>query len=264
MIPASPGPILFSFGSFSLRWYGVALSCAALAIFFVGSFFAKKRNISQSQFIDAGLLTLVMAVVGARILHVINEWWWYRDHLREIPALWHGGLAFHGALLFGFATVYVYTRRKKISFFDFTDVAILGVIVGQAIGRWGNYFNEELFGKPTTLPWGLQVHAQSRPAEFLASATFHPLFLYEMILNLAFFSLLFLLFKKFPLKSGLVTSIYLVGYSGIRFSLDLLRFDQAHIGPFSVAQWLCIVLFCVGALSAILLLRKKNLPSQPA
>lgn len=256
MIPASPGPIIFSLGAFSLRWYGVSLSLAALAIILIGSVFAKKRGIHQSQFIDAGMITLVLAVIGARILHVINEWWYYHNHLREIPVLWHGGLALHGALIFGLATVYFFTRIKKISFFNFTDVAVLGVVVGQAIGRWGNYFNEELFGKPTTLPWGLQVHPDARPAEFATQQTFHPLFLYEMLLNLCLFGLLYFLFKKFSNQQGLITAVYFMGYSVIRFSLDFLRFDQAHVGPLSIAQWISATFFLTASILLVFLIQR--------
>lgn len=257
MIPESPGEIAFSLGSFSLHWYGIALAFAAIVGVAVALRLGSQTGFKREDIIDAALLSVFAGFIGARIWHVWNEWWWYGDKPFEIWRVWEGGLALHGGIAFGLITLFFYTKRKKISLVQFLDFAVVGMIAAQAIGRIGNYFNQELFGKPSDLPWAILISPEHRPVEFAQFTTFHPLFLYEMLLNASLFLLLFfVIWKKFKGKPGVTLSAYFIGYGIIRFSLDFFRFDQFGFWGLTAAQWASIVMVCCGLIFFIRVFNK--------
>jgi phosphatidylglycerol:prolipoprotein diacylglycerol transferase len=170
-------------------------------------------------------------VLGARIYYVLFEWRQYQINWLEAVQIWRGGIAIHGALLGGLLAVIGFTRWKRLSFWQLMDVLVPSVALGQAIGRWGNFFNSEAFGLPTDLPWKLFIPAMSRPEQYLSEQYFHPTFLYESIWDLALFVLLVVLFTRRNsqgeplLANGAITCLYALIYSLGRFWIEGLRLD---------------------------------------
>jgi len=245
LIPQSPGYIFISIGDFTITWYGLCIVIAAAAGLFVLAQKTKHDKKFSESVLDIALWSIISGFIGARLYHVWNEWWWYQNHLSDIVKIWDGGLALHGGILFGFLTLVVFSRIKKIPLLALTDIAAPAFLIGQIIGRFGNYFNEELFGKPTNLPWALHISAAARPQEYFASQTFHPLFLYEIALNALLFLVLYNMLISTK-KRGILTAAYFIGYGAIRFSLDFLRIDQFGFGPFTLAQWVSLCLIFIG------------------
>jgi phosphatidylglycerol:prolipoprotein diacylglycerol transferase len=246
LIPQSPGYIFISIGDLAITWYGLCIVIAAAAGLYV---LLRKtqhnKKLSESIF-DIALWSIVAGFIGARAYHVWNEWWWYHDHLDHVYRIWEGGLAIHGGLLASMLVMFLLARKKKILFFQIAGLFAPALLVAQAIGRWGNYFNEELFGKPLHTWWALHVSLSARPVQYMAEQTFHPLFLYEMVLNLLLFAIIMIAWKKLSPTRGVITAIYFIGYGAIRFALDFFRFDQFGFGPFTLAQWVSLCLIFMG------------------
>jgi len=195
---------------------------------------------------DIAFWAVIAGFIGARMYHVWNEWWFYQNHLGDILKVWEGGLAIHGALITGGITLYILSRKKHISFLRLLDLFAPAVLIGQVFGRFGNYFNEELFGRPLDAWWALQIHITARPAQYAAFETFHPLFAYEILLNAILFTAIMLLWKKLSLHKGWAIGMYAIGYGVIRFTLDFFRFDQFGFGPLTLAQWVSLLAIVVG------------------
>lgn len=241
MIPESPGYIFLSIGGLTITWYGLCIVIAVAAGLFILVRKTKKDAEFSESILDIALWAIIAGFIGARAYHVWNEWWWYQSHIGDIYKIWEGGLAIHGGILAGLLVVFFLGRKKKISFFKITDVFAPAIILGQAIGRWGNYFNEELFGKPLETWWALHVSIGARPEQYITEQTFHPLFLYEMALNLLLFATLMLTWRKVSQFKGVITAMYFMGYGAIRFTLDFFRFDQFGFGQFTLAQWVSLI-----------------------
>ena len=190
---------------------------------------------------DNGLISdllpiLVLAsVLGARAYYVAFEWRNYSDNWIKALAIWEGGIAIHGALIAGTLTLILFCRWRRQSFWDLLDVLVPSLALGQAIGRWGNFFNSEAFGVPTDLPWKLFIPYQNRPVIYADAEFFHPTFLYESVWNLVLFLLLIVLFRrgeqgKMTLPSGALACTYLLGYSLGRIWIEGLRIDPLCLG----------------------------------
>jgi len=256
-----PAAVAFDLGPVSVRWYGLIMAAALIIGLIFALNFSKRKQIAQEHFYNLFFLLVVFGVVGGRLAHVITDWNFYHQHLIEAFKIWQGGLAFHGVILAGLLATFFYCRRKKIYFWSITDVIVLSVPLMQAIGRWGNYFNQELFGKPTPAAWGIPIDPASRPTGFEQYSYFHPLFLYESFLDLVIFIVLLVLFRKNKLGAGRLTLLYFMLYSLVRFSLDFLRIEPASIGPLSWGQWVSIIIFIIAVFAWVWLSRKiKNRP----
>jgi len=238
-----PQPILLQWGWLTVYWYGLIVAVAII----VGVLVVSKMIKNQSwpiQSLDGILFWgLLGGLVGARLYHVILEWSYYRTDFLAIVKVWHGGLAIHGAWLGGLLVIYFIARHYKLSLFKLLDILVVGLVFGQAIGRWGNFFNQELFGLPTSLPWGIYIDLVNRPISYLLANYFHPTFLYESLLNLALFLILYLVYKKRKELIGLTTSVYLIGYSLIRFSLEFIRIDKTpEFWGLRWPQWFSLII----------------------
>ncbi|MEK7570341.1 MAG: prolipoprotein diacylglyceryl transferase [Patescibacteria group bacterium] len=243
---APPNPILLTLGAVQLHWYGVSLALGLLAGVFLAQHVGKRIGLTREQVVDLTLIMVVSALVGARLLHVLNEWTYYQGHLIEILQIWKGGIAFHGALLGGALAVWGYCRQHKRNIFQLADVLLPALALGQIIGRWGNWFNQELYGRPTGLPWAIPIDPAHRLLGFEAFTRFHPLFLYEMLGNAIILVFLLLLWKRKKLHIGDVAAAYLVLSPGVRLGLDFLRLGEPMIGPFTNAQLFSFILILVG------------------
>ena len=198
--------------------------------------------------LDQLLLWLAIpAVVGARVYHVIDYWSYYQQNLIKVLYLWQGGLGIFGAILGGLLGLVLYLwYSKKISLFLYSsDILVFALPLAQAIGRLGNFYNQELFGSPSTLPWAIFIPLTKRPVELVSFTHFHPLFAYEALLNLALLWGLWWQSKR-KHKIGFFTAIYFLGYGLIRFSLEFLRLDPWTLGILTTGQWMSLVFIASG------------------
>ena len=223
-----PQPILFTLGPITVRWYGLLIALALLICILVAVWLGKKRNLEANQIYDLALGAAIGGIAGARLYDVFFiAWDYYHDHLLDIFKIWQGGLAIHGAVIGGLAVLLIFTLYKKIFLLSFLDLFVV-LPLGQAIGRWGNYFNQELFGRPTNLPWGIPIDPANRPPQYPDQQYFHPTFLYESVLNLILFVILLIIFKKTP-RPGVIFCLYLIGYGLIRIFTEFIRIDETTL-----------------------------------
>jgi phosphatidylglycerol---prolipoprotein diacylglyceryl transferase len=234
----------------------------------------RRRGIDPGLIADLLPLLVLGAVIGARLYYVLLEWRQYQGRWGEMLAVWNGGIAIHGALIGGTLTLVLFCRWRRQPFWPLLDVLVPAVALGQAIGRWGNFFNSEAFGLPTDLPWKLTIPLEQRPAEFLQQSTFHPTFLYESLWNLGVCGLLLLLFHqasrgRLQLPAGSLSCVYLMAYSTGRVWIEGLRLDPLCLlaappfctGGLRMAQLMSLVLIGLGALGLWwLLVRQRPLP----
>jgi len=263
---ASPGPILVKLGPLTIRWYGLLIATSVLVGVSLSQYLASRRHINPDLLGDLAIWLVVGAIPSARLYYVLFEWSEYAQHPERIIAIWQGGIAIHGAILGGTIAVLIFARLKQISFWQLGDLVSPSLILGQAIGRWGNFFNSEAFGRPTDLPWKLFIPPERRPPDYSNFAYFHPTFLYESLWDLMVFGLLLTLFfrglkAKPRLKVGTLLLVYLVAYSLGRLWIEGLRTDSLMLGPLRVAQVVSLVGIALGLAGlAWLYLYKRSLP----
>ena len=244
----SPSDGNLDLGPLSLHLYGLLLALGVVVAVKTTMVRWGRRGGNPNDILDGALIVVVCGVIGARVYHVITDFQRF-DHGRWLDALkiWNGGLSIWGAVLGGAVGVFIATRNKRIPGVVISDCVVPGLFFAQAIGRWGNWFNQELFGRPTQLPWALEISAAKRPAGYEAFATFHPTFLYESIYCLLGGIALLWIDKRFRLKQGQLTALYVVIYTFARFFFENLRIDDAHeIGPLRVNAWVSLGFFGFG------------------
>lgn len=248
---ASPGPILVKLGPLTVRWYGLLIATAVLIGVNLSQYLAKRRHINPELLGDLAIWLVVGAIPTARLYYVLFEWSEYAQHPDRIIAIWQGGIAIHGAILGGIVAALIFAKLRQISFWQLADLVAPSLILGQAIGRWGNFFNSEAFGSPTDLPWKLFIPLERRPPEYANFEYFHPTFLYESVWDLMVFGLLLTLFfwglKQQPyLKAGTLFLVYLVAYSSGRLWIEGLRTDSLMLGPLRMAQMVSLAGIVLG------------------
>lgn len=275
LVFTSPGPLVFQLGPFALRWYGLLIALAVLLGLGLATRLAKARGMDPAVVSDLLPVLVLGAVIGARLYYValeihkyVGKFFWSQLRLpfglvMEVPsafAVWEGGIAIHGALIGGVITTVLYCRWRRQPFWNLLDVLVPAVALGQAIGRWGNFFNSEAFGLPTDLPWKLRIPIESRPPEFIGELYFHPTFLYESLWNLGVCALLLVLFRaasrgRIQLPAGALSCIYLMAYSAGRVWIEGLRIDPLCLlgtapfcaGGLRMAQLVSLLLIALGA-----------------
>jgi phosphatidylglycerol:prolipoprotein diacylglycerol transferase len=262
----SPSPILFEIGPISLRWYGFLIASAVLIGVFLSQKLGKYRNIDPELISDLVIWLVIGAIPAARIYYVLFEWQNYAQHPQDIIAIWQGGIAIHGAIIGGVISAVIFAKINRQSFWQLTDVIAPSLILGQAIGRWGNFFNSEAFGIPTNLPWKLYIPVNNRPIQYLNFEYFHPTFLYESLWNISVFTLLIILFfwsikNNNKLKTGTISLIYLIAYSLGRVWIEGFRIDSLMLGFLRIAQIVSLSAIAFGIFGLIwLYVLKKSLP----
>ncbi len=191
---------------------------------------AKLYQIDESKIVDLSFWLIIFSIIGARTYHVLLELPYYLENPLQILMIWNGGIAIHGAIFAGLLTIFYYSRKYSLSFLKITSIIVPGLALAQAIGRWGNYFNQELFGKPTSLPWGIPIETFRLPADYLSFKYFHPTFLYESMGSLLIFLILiylnYLVIKFGKIKLEIITFVYLILYSILRFFTEFIRIDK--------------------------------------
>ena len=250
-----PTRLFLSFGSVHVYYYGLIIASAILiAVFYAQAKAKNKPKINAEQSNELFFYLVLFSIIGARFYHVLFfNWVYYQDYFLEIFQIWQGGLAIQGAILASIFTLLICAKKYQLKFYQLSDWLAPALILGQSLGRWGNYFNQELFGKPLEAWYAIQISLENRVAGFEDFTYFHPTFFYESILNLVLFLVLyFLSSKKLPL--GAITWLYLGGYSLIRFSLEFIRIDPT---PLLFGFRLPQVVSLVVVLVAIIFIAKK-------
>ena len=231
----------------TLRWYGLTMALALAAG--IGAVLRYRLDISKlsdTQLLSVIIWNIVGGFIGARLLFVLLKWPLYANDLGSIVRVNEGGLSLHGALLGGLIATLVFCYRHQINWRLLADQLVIGLPIAQAVGRFGNFFNQEAFGGPTNLPWKMYIEPAMRPQGLEGFDFFHPTFLYEAILNLGIFY--YLIRYQPPAYAGRNLGLYLMLYSCVRFVLEFFRVDSDHLGIFSVAQWASIAIIAITAL----------------
>lgn len=237
-------PIAFEIFGIAVRWYGILISLGMI----IGTFLAlretKRLGLDENLILDFIIVMIPCAIIGARLYYVIFNWSYYSGDIMKIIDIRSGGLAIHGGVIGGVIAGLIFTRVKKIEFWQLADIIAPSLILGQAIGRWGNFINQEAHGGPTNLPWGIVVDG----------VKVHPTFLYESFCNFAIFAFL-MVYKKKKKFNGEVFYLYLILYSVGRFFIEGMRTDSLMMGPLRVAQVLSLSLIVI---FSYLILRKRK------
>ncbi len=251
-------PIIFQIGPFALRWYGLLMAGAIVAGATIANREVERRGQKSDDFWDMLVWVLIPAFIGARLYYVFIQSPRGEDGLGSflenpltILQIWRGGIHIFGAFIVGTIALWLYSRIKGLPMLIFMDAIALGLPLAQAIGRWGNFINQELYGPPTTLPWGLRIDPEHRIGPYRdltaypETTRFHPLFLYESLWNLIGFGLLFWISRRFnrQLRDGDLTLLYLIWYPSGRFFIEFLRTDSWFFAgtPFNLVHVLCLI-----------------------
>ena len=229
----SPDVSSFELGPVRIHFYALFILLGIALAIWIGSRRFRQRGGQAGMILDIALWAVPFGIVGGRIFHVLTHWDFYFHpgaDISKVFAIWEGGLAIFGALILGSLGAFIGARTAGIKFLAFADAIAPGVLVAQAIGRIGNYFNNELFGLPTTLPWGLEISTanDAYPQGLPAGVLFHPTFLYELIWNLIGFAVLIWLDRKFKLRWGQMFAAYLITYSIGRAFIESIRIDPSE------------------------------------
>jgi phosphatidylglycerol:prolipoprotein diacylglycerol transferase len=233
----SPGAIAFQVGPLVIRWYGILMALSIVVGLWLGHRQARREGLPADDIITIGQWSILAGLLGARLYEVAFNWDYYGQFPRKILAVWEGGLAIHGGLIVGPLVGIWLAKHWKVPILRGLDVTGPSFAIGQAIGRWGNFFNEEAFGLPTSLPWKLYISPPHRPPGFTQYEFFHPTFLYESVWNLGVFLLLILWLRpRFKMQPGALFFSYIGLYSIGRFLIEGIRLDSFWVGPFRVAQ----------------------------
>lgn len=255
----------FYIGTFKIYFYALVILLGVLLAAWLSALQAKKKGINSDYVWDMLPWLLIAGIIGARIWHILTPpqsmvdqgitTHYYLTHPIEMLKFRNGGLGIPGGVIGGAIALFIYARKRKTSFAMWADIIAPGLALAQAVGRWGNFFNQEVYGAPTDLPWKLFIEPSRRLPEYADVAYYHPLFLYEMIYNLLNMVLLLWLGKRFAsrLKNGDIFLMYLVIYPVGRFFLEYLRLDPSPFGTINVNQTIMGLIALIAA--AVLILR---------
>jgi prolipoprotein diacylglyceryl transferase len=256
---SSPGAIAFQIGPIVIRWYGILMATSIVVGLWIGYRQAKREGLPADDIVSVGQWAILAGLVGARLYEVIFNWDYYGRYPAKIVAVWEGGLAMHGGLIVGPLVGVWLARRWNVPILRGLDVTGPSMVLGQAIGRWGNFFNEEAFGTPTDLPWKLYIPPSNRPVEYAQSDFFHPTFLYESVWDLLVFIVLVRVFRdRVSRAPGALFLTYLGLYSVGRFFTEGLRTDALMAGSLRVAQLVSIVGIVAAIVGVPLLVRRSR------
>ncbi len=254
----SPSSGSLDLGPITLRMYGFMIALGVIAaVWLMGKRFMSK-GINPDHASGLAMWVVPAGIIGARAYHVITDWRRFEGNWGEAVQIWRGGLGILGGVIFGLVAAFFYCRKHDLDLKEVIDVVAPALALAQCIGRWGNYFNQELFGRPTNLPWGLQIDQRKRPIEYVAEDTFHPAFLYESLWNALVVLTLIKLGKSGKLPSGLLMAAYFAFYSIGRLWIEALRIDEAtNIAGLRVNIWVFTAVL-ISSISFVVLKTKQQ------
>lgn len=264
-MPTLHDPVAISFGPFDVRWYALFILVGIVAGISLSSFLARYRGLNSDVLLDLTPWVVILGIVGARTYYVLLEWSQFKHDFGGALNIRSGGLSIHGGMVAGLIVTIALCRRWQQPVLSWLDVIVPGLAIGQGFGRWGNWANQEAFGRPTTVPWAVSIDPDRRPAGYEAFSTFHPTFLYESAFNVANAIVLSWLIIRRPrmswMRQGDVAAFYLMSYGVARFIIERMRTDSLYIGPLPAALWFSIVL--VGGGAGLLALNRSGVWGQP-
>ena len=243
----SPSSGTLSIGPLELRVYGLMIALGVITgVWLLGKQLEKSQLGTRDDASSIAIWGVVAGVIGSRAYHVITDWSKFDDNLGAIPKIWEGGLGIPGGLLAGIVAGAWQAKRRGIRPGVVLTFGAPAIALAQSIGRWGNWFNQELYGKATDLPWALEI---DDPSGYPAGTTFHPTFLYESLWNLALCGLLLWIQRRYRLAAGRLLGVYLIGYGTGRFWIEGLRIDPANsAGGLRLNQWVALGAITAGAI----------------
>jgi phosphatidylglycerol:prolipoprotein diacylglycerol transferase len=263
-VPTLNDPVAFTIFGLDIRWYALIILTGIMVGMVVMQWLAQVRGLDPDFLLDATPIVIITAIIGARLYYLLLRWDDYLADPGSAINIRLGGLTIHGAFVAGTLVFWWYCRRHGQRFFAWVDVVIAAVPIGQAIGRWGNWANQEAFGTPTDLPWAVTIAPQHRPPQYAEFSTFHPTFLYESLLNLVIASVLITLLVRSDrfrwLREGDILWIYLILYGAARWVIESARTDSLMIGPWPAAYWFSAAFILAGA--GMLLVRRTLWPGR--
>ena len=261
----SPGDGVIHLGPVPLHMYGLMIALGVVVAAKVGRTRYVKRGGDGDAFDSIAFWAVIGGVIGARIYHVVTDYQLFRHHPENIVKIWQGGLGIWGGVLGGACAVLIVARRHKAAFGPIADSIVPGLAFAQGIGRWGNWFNQELFGGLSKLPWAVEIDRAHRPSNYLNDTTFQPTFLYESMWCIGLGFALIALDRKFKFVRGQLFALYAAGYTFFRFFMEEMRVDPAHtIGPLRLNAWVSIVVFVVSVALFVFLGRRARGRAEPA
>ena len=258
MFDFTPDPIAIRIGPLEVHWYGVAYAVGLAAVYFLLTRLAARRGRDPELVANGMLVVALAALIGGRLYHVIDQWQLYRDNPLAIVLPPYSGLGVYGGIVTGTIAAWVYLRRKGEPFWEWADIVAPGLFLMQAIGRWGNFFNQELYGPPTNLPWGIPIACANRVSPYLCDSYpptthFHPLFLYESLSGLL--GMLFLLYLgsryRHRLRPGDLLFVFFIWYGVVRFALETLRSGNWTFFGIPTAQLVSLAFIAVGIVGLV-------------
>ena len=241
-------PTLISFGNLEIRWYSVLILIAFTLGYFIVINKCKKEKIDLTIISDLCFYIVIFCILGARIYYCIFNLDYYSKNILDIFKIWEGGLAIHGGIIAGILTAYFYNKKKKLPFLKIVDIFIPALVLGQAIGRWGNFFNMEAYGPETTL---MELQKIGIPnfiidGMYINHSYHHPTFLYESLGCLIIFIIILILRNLKKIKTGFITGLYFILYGIIRLFIESLRQDSLMLFNIKVAQLISIIMIIIG------------------
>ena len=258
----SPSQGVWHLGPLPIRGYALSIILGIVVAIWIGERRWVARGGTAGEVSDLAIWAIPFGLVGGRLYHVITDWHLYfGEGKNPVTALyvWRGGLGIWGAIALGALGVWLGARTRGIKLLPLLDALAPGVLVAQALGRWGNWFNQELYGRPTDLPWGLEIDVAHRPSQYLDVATYHPAFLYECLWNLAAFAVLIWLDRRFRLGHGRVVALYVMLYTLGRGWIENLRIDDVQMNDvfgLRLNVWTSIVLFVLATIFFVVSARR--------
>jgi phosphatidylglycerol---prolipoprotein diacylglyceryl transferase len=262
-LPSPPSPVLFEAGPVALRYYGLCIALGIVAATWLTGRELDRKGYDPALALDALFFVVPLGFIGARVYHIATDYGLYaRDPIPGVFEVWNGGLGIYGAVAGGFLGLILFGWYRGVSPLVLADAAAPGVILAQAIGRWGNYFNQELFGRPSDLPWAIRIAPENRTTQFADAETFHPTFLYESVWDLFICLVLLWIARRFAnrLRDGDLVLLYVSLYSVGRFFVETLRVDPAFLIGGSTRGNLFVSSLLALGFAMILLLRHSRPP----
>ena len=255
-------PVLFTIGKFEIRWYSVLIIISILIAYIMINSESNRFNIKKEFVFNMAFWAIIFGIIGARLYYVMFNLDYYLDNPGEIVQIWNGGLAIHGGLLFGFITILIYCKKYKVSLARMLDIIVPALILGQAISRWGNFFNHEAYG--SAVPYQTLVNLKIIPSfvmdNMLINGVYHlPMFYFESIWCFIGFILLMFIRRRKYIKIGQITCVYLRWDSVARFVIESYRTDSLMMGDYKVAQIVSLLMFVIGLIYFLIQTRKPKL-----
>ena len=241
-------PILIDFGFIQIRWYSILVLSAFVIGYFLVINRCKKRKISLTTVSDLCFYLVIVCILGARIYYCLFNLDYYGKNILDILKIWEGGLAIHGGIIAGLIFLIFYTRKKNLNLLELLDIFAPALVLGQSIGRWGNFFNSEAFGLETTFSTLRNLHIPNFIIDgmYIDGKYYHPTFLYESLACFIIFIVLLFIRNRKNIKNGQVVSVYFILYGIIRFLIESLRTDSLMLFNLKIAQIVSILMILMG------------------